>query len=217
MALPIGVLIVDDHHLVRQGVRMVLDAEPDITVLGEATTGAEAMSLLEHLTPDVVVMDISLPDMSGIEVTRHVRTHYPQVRVVGLTIHEEEPYVLGMLRAGADGYIVKRTAAPDLVRAIHTVHAGGAVLDPMIARNVIAGYTSRAPETPESGLEPLTQREREVVILVAEGLTNAQIAARLGITAKTVQTHRSRIMEKLGVHDRTDLVRYGIRRGWVVP
>jgi len=204
--------------MVRQGVRMVLQSEPDIELVGEAGTGEEACALSEQLHPDVVIMDISLPDISGIEATKRIRSTSPNTHVIGLTMHEEEPYVMELLKAGADGYIVKRSAAADLVSAIRNVMQGQAILDPAVTRTVVAGYVTSRPASlaPDKDEEiPLTPREREVLILVAEGHTNAEIAKKLFISEKTVQTHRSNILDKLHIHDRTELVRYAIRHGLV--
>lgn len=196
---------------------MVLQSEPDIELVGEAGTGEEACALTEQLQPDVVIMDISLPDISGIEATKRIRSTSPNTHVIGLTMHEEEPYVMELLKAGADGYIVKRSAAADLVSAIRNVMQGQAILDPAITRTVVAGYVSSRPASlaPKDEEIPLTPREREVLILVAEGYTNAEIAKKLFISEKTVQTHRSNILDKLHIHDRTELVRYAIRHGLV--
>lgn len=204
--------------MVRQGVRMVLQSEPDIELVGEAGTGEEAVCLAERLQPDVVIMDISLPDISGIEATQRIRTASPDTHVIGLTMHEEEPYVMELLKAGADGYIVKRSAAADLMSAIRNVVQGQAILDPVVTRAVVTGYVTSRPVTGNGEKDeeiPLTPREREVLILVAEGNTNAEIARKLFISEKTVQTHRSNILDKLHIHDRTELVRYAIRHGLV--
>ncbi|MEW8978083.1 MAG: response regulator transcription factor [Symbiobacterium sp.] len=217
--MAIRVLICDDHMMVRQGVRMVLQSEPDLELVGEAGRGEEVVELTKQLRPDVVIMDISLPDISGIEATKRIKEAVPETRVIGLTMHEEEPYVLEFLRAGADAYIVKRSAAADLVGAIRAVMEGQAVLDPAVTRAVVSGYVSRPNPAAARAQEPcpLTPREREILILVAEGLTNAEIAKRLFISEKTVQTHRSNMLDKLGIHDRTELVRYAIRQGLVEP
>lgn len=215
--MAIRVLICDDHIMVRQGVRMVLQSEPDIELVGEAGRGEEAVALAVQLKPEVVIMDLSLPDMSGIEATRQIKAAVPSTRVIALTMHEEEPYVMEVLRAGAEAYIVKRSAAADLVNAMRQVMAGQAVLDPVVTRAVVTGYVSRpTPPTPDKGTDSvLTPREREILILVAEGFTNAEIAKKLFISEKTVQTHRSNILDKLNIHDRTELVRYAIRHGLV--
>lgn len=205
--------------MVRQGVRMVLQSEPDIELVGEAGRGDEAVQLAASLAPDVVIMDISLPDISGIEATRRIKEVMPEAHIIGLTMHEEEPYVLELLKAGADGYIVKRSAAADLVGAIRAVMQGQAILDPAVTRAVVSGYVSRPTPAATEPAEPcpLTPREREILILVAEGNTNADIARKLYISEKTVQTHRSNILDKLNIHDRTELVRYAIRQGLIEP
>lgn len=196
---------------------MVLQSEPDIDLVAEAGRGQEAVSLAEIHKPDVVIMDISLPDISGIEATRRIKAILPEVHIIGLTMHEEEPYVMELLKAGADGYIVKRSAAADLVSAIRSVMQGQAVLDPVITRAVVSGYVSQkvTPQTASDELHSLTPREREILILVAEGNTNAEIARKLYISEKTVQTHRSNILDKLDIHDRTELVRFAIRHGLI--
>ena len=196
---------------------MVLQSEPDFELVAEAGRGEEACRLAQELKPDVVIMDISLPDLSGIEATRRIKTDRPETHIIGLTMHEEEPYVLELLKAGADGYIVKRSAAADLVQAIRTVMQGRAVLDPVVTRAVVSGYVTRPVSQPSDKDEEchLTPREREILILVAEGHTNAEIAKKLFISEKTVQTHRSNILDKLGIHDRTELVRYAIRIGLI--
>lgn len=212
----IRVLICDDHIMVRQGVRMVLQSEPGLELVAEAGRGEEAVTLVEQLRPDVVIMDLSLPDISGIEATRRIKAAVPETHVIALTMHEEEPYVLELLKAGADGYIVKRSAAADLVSAIRAVMQGQAILDPVVTRAVVTGYVTRpTPSADEKEDLPLTPREREILILVAEGYTNAEIAKQLYISEKTVQTHRSNILDKLNIHDRTELVRYAIRHGLI--
>lgn len=215
--MAIRVLICDDHMMVRQGVHMVLQSEPDIDLVAEAGRGLEAVKLAEVHKPDVVIMDISLPDISGIEATRQIKALLPEVHIIGLTMHEEEPYVMELLKAGADGYIVKRSAAADLVSAIRSVMQGQAVLDPVVTRAVVAGYVSQkvTPQIQSDEVASLTPREREVLILVAKGNTNAEIARLLYISEKTVQTHRSNILDKLDIHDRTELVRFAIRNGLI--
>lgn len=215
--MTIRVLICDDHMMVRQGVRMVLQSESDIELVGEAGRGEEAVQLAEQVRPDVVIMDLSLPDISGIEATQRIKAAVPAAHVIALTMHEEEPYVLEVLKAGADGYIVKRSAAADLVSAIRAVMQGQAILDPVVTRAVVTGYVTRpTPNQPDRDEDiPLTPREREILVLVAEGFTNAEIAKKLYISEKTVQTHRSNILDKLNIHDRTELVRYAIRQGFI--
>jgi two-component system response regulator NreC len=213
----IRILIADDHSIVREGVRMILDGQEDFEVIGEASTGRQALEEARRLKPDVVVMDISMPDMTGIEATTKIRTELPQTQVMGLTMHEDESYVFELLKAGAAGYVLKRAAAEDLVTAVRAAHQGEAFLYPTVAKLVVQDYLQRATAQDQAALDGLTGREREVLTLIAEGLTNQEIAGRLYISIKTVQTHRAHIMEKLNLHDRTELVRYAIRKGLIEP
>lgn len=213
----IRILIADDHSIVREGVRMILTSQEDFEVVGEAANGREAVDEARKLRPDVVVMDISMPDVSGIEATRRIRSELPTVQVMGLTMHEDESYVFELLKAGAAGYVLKRAAAEDLVAAVRAAHQGEAFLYPSVAKMVVQDFLQRATAQETATLDGLTDREREVLTLIAEGLTNQEIAGRLFISIKTVQTHRAHIMEKLNLHDRTELVRYAIRKGLIEP
>ncbi len=214
----IKILIAEDHAIVREGIRMILDAEPDFDVVGEAKDGRQAVDLARALSPDVVVMDISMPEMTGIEATQQIRRLCPETHVLILTMHEEESYVFQLLQMGASGYVLKRAAATDLVEAVRAASRGEAFLYPSVARSVVADYLDRV-RTGEGRdrYDGLTDREREILVLLAEGLTNAQIADRLYISVKTVQTHRAHIMEKLDLHDRSLLVRYAVRKGLIQP
>ena len=214
----IRIVIADDHSIVREGVRMILSGQEDFEVVGEASTGREALAQARALRPDVVVMDISMPDMTGIQATGEIRKELPSVQVLGLTMHEEESYVFELLKMGAAGYVLKRAAAEDLVAAVRAAHRGEAFLYPSVAKMVVQDYLQRASaKEKEKALDGLTEREREVLTLIAEGLTNQAIASKLFISIKTVQTHRAHIMEKLNLHDRTELVRYAIRKGLIQP
>lgn len=215
----IRVLIADDHSIVREGVRMILSGQRDFEVVGEAATGREALNLARQLRPDVVVMDINMPDMNGIQATEKIRQEMPSVQVLGLTMHEEENYVFQMLRAGGAGYVLKRAAAEDLVAAVRAAQRGEAFLYPSVARLVVQDILDRAAAKKEEHppLDGLTPREREVLTLIAEGRTSQEIGEQLYISIKTVQTHRAHIMEKLKMHDRTELVRYAIRKGLIEP
>jgi len=210
------ILVVDDHAIVREGVRMILAKESDLEVVGEAGDGEQALELTERLRPDVVIMDISMPGMGGIEATQTIRTRHPEVQVLALTMHEDESYIFQLLRAGAAGYVLKRAAAQDLVQAVRAAAKGEAFLYPSIARKVVEDYLRRV-ETGEERerYDGLTTREKEILTLIAQGLSNQQIAEKLFISIKTVQTHRAHILEKLGLHDRTELVRYAIRKGLI--
>lgn len=214
----VRVLIAEDHAVVREGIHMILDAQPDFEVVGEARDGDEAMRLARQLLPDVVVMDISMPRLNGVEATQEIKRAHPEMQVLILTMHEEESYVFQLLRLGAAGYVLKRAAATDLVEAVRAASRGEAFLYPAVARSVVQDYLDRM-RSGEGGAryDGLTDREREILVLIAEGLTNAQIADRLYISVKTVQTHRAHIMEKLDLHDRSLLVRYAVRKGLIQP
>lgn len=214
----IRVVIADDHAVVREGIKMILSREPDIEIVGEAANGREALDLVAKTRPHVVVMDISMPEMGGVEATRRVKEAYPKVNVLALTMHEDESYVFQLLKAGASGYVLKRGAAQDLVQAIRSAARGEAFLYPSVARSVLADYLKRVEAGEERHrFDGLTEREREILTLIAEGLSNQEIAQKLFISIKTVQTHRTHIMEKLDLHNRAQLVRYAIRKGLIEP
>jgi two-component system response regulator NreC len=216
--MAIRVLIADDHAIVREGVRMILEREEDLQVVGEAADGQQALALVETLKPDVVIMDISMPGMGGIEATHRLKERHPGVAVLALTMHEDESYVFQLLRAGASGYVLKRAAASDLVQAVRAAARGEAFLYPSVARKVVEDYLQRVTAGEERDrYDGLTPREKEILTLIAQGLSNQQIADKLFISIKTVQTHRAHILEKLGLHDRTELVRYAIRKGLIEP
>ncbi len=208
-AEPIRILLVDDHKMLRQGLRSVLDAAPAIAVVGEAGTGVEALEQTRRLTPDVVLMDVGLPDMNGIETTRALREELPGVRVLALSTHSDRRYVASMLEAGASGYVVKAAAADELLRAIEAVAAGQRFLSPEIT-GIALGLDGGPPASPCAVLGP---RERQVLKLLAEGLTTAAIAERLSISPKTVETHRRNIAQKLGVKGIAELTKFAIREG----
>jgi len=212
----IKVVIADDHAVVREGVKLILSREPDIDIVGEAGNGREALDQIAKTKPHVVVMDISMPEMGGIEATKRVKDTWPKVNVLALTMHEDESYVFQLLKAGASGYVLKRGAAQDLVQAIRSAARGEAFLYPSVARSVLQDYLKRV-ETGEDRkrYDGLTDREREILALIAEGLSNQEIATKLFISIKTVQTHRTHIMEKLDLHNRAQLVRYAIRKGLI--
>jgi two-component system response regulator NreC len=214
----IRLMLVDDHEVVRTGLRMLLESQPDIQIVAEASTGEEALQVARLASPDVVVMDITLPDFSGIEATRRLKEENPHLAVVALTIHEDEQYFFEMLQAGASGYVPKRAAPEDLISAIRAAYSGEVYLYPSLAKSLVEDFLGRArTETETASLEALTPREEEVLELLAAGYSNEEISEKLVISRHTVARHRENLMRKLGLHNRADLVKYAIRKGIIHP
>ncbi len=212
----IRVLLADDHAVVREGTRQLLERETDITVVGQASDGAEAVRLVEQLQPDVVVMDVRMPVMGGIEATKAIKQRFPVVEVLVMTAFEDDEFVFTLLEAGASGYLLKTAPVKELVKAIHEVADGQSALDPVIARKVVRQISGGAArQKQQDAYEALTEREQEVLKLLAEGKTNKEIAEALIISDRTVQTHLSNIFSKMGVGSRTEAVLEAIRRGWL--
>jgi DNA-binding NarL/FixJ family response regulator len=209
----IRVLLADDHAVLRAGLRALLNAEPDIEVIGEAGDGQEAVTLAEKLRPDVVVMDLAMPVMSGMEATRHITAQLPNARVLALTMHAEDQYLLEVLEAGGSGYVLKRSADTELLEAIRAVSRGETFLYPDAVKLLLSRYRNGARADQQSRRPALSEREEEVLRLTAEGYSNHEIADQLQISPKTVDTYRQRIMEKLGLHHRVELVHYALDRG----
>jgi DNA-binding NarL/FixJ family response regulator len=208
----IRVLIVDDHAILREGVRALLQLHPDLEVTGEASNGKEALEAVERLDPDVVLMDIAMPGLGGIEASLELKKLGRRARVLILSQYEDREYVRRLLKAGVSGYVLKKSAGSELANAIRAVHRGGLVLDPEVARTVMEEGGASAPGSADP-YDALTDREKQVLKLVAEGRSNKEVADVLGISVKTAMTHREHVMEKLGVHNRTELVRFAIRKG----
>lgn len=210
----INILLADDHQVVREGFRALLRMEKDICIVGEAGDGIEAVRLTEQLRPDVLVADLMMPSLNGIEVTRQVTSRVPGTKVVILSMHASEAYVLESLRHGASAYVLKDASSADLVRAVREAIAGRRYLSPPLSELAIQAYVEKTRKTDSLDLhDTLTDREREVLQQGAEGCTNAEIAARLCISPRTVETHRANLMHKLGLRSQTELVRYAIHRG----
>ena len=209
--MAIGVFLADDHAVVREGLRLVLEAHPDIRVLGEASEGRGAVSEVRRLLPDVVIMDIAMPQSNGIEATLRLHELVPSVKVVILSMHSTTEHIFRALQAGARGYLLKESAGAEVVDAVRAVYSGGRYLSQKIAANVVDDYLREGQ--PASPLQALSRRELEVVQLVAEGRTSAEIAALLALSPKTVETYRSRLMQKLGVTDVPSLVKFAIQHG----
>ena len=212
-------LLVDDHAVVRSGLRMLLDGQADVEIVGEAGTASEAIRQVSSLKPDVVLMDIGLPDMSGIDATREIKKLWPEVAVVALTIHEDQEYFFNMLEAGASGYVPKRAAPDELLSAIQVAATGEVYLYPSLAKLLVKDYLQHetAANSDQQNSNNLTPREHEVLTLLADGESNAEIAEKLSISPKTVSRHRENIMQKLNLHSRTELVKYAIRKGIIQP
>lgn len=213
----IKLMLVDDHEIVRSGLRMLLQAQPDMEIVAEAGSGAEALELIQTHQVDVVLMDVTMPQMNGMEATRQLKACCPAVAVLALTIHEEEEYFFQMLDAGAAGYIPKRAAPEDLLKAIHTVYQQEVYLHTSVATLLVKDYLQNRKLDPSAESPNLTEREQEVLILIAEGQTNKKIGENLGISPKTVARHRDNITQKLNLSSRSELTRYAIQRGLISP
>jgi len=213
----IKVLLADDHTIVRKGLLSLLLNQENIEVVGEAQDGRDALDQIERLQPDVVVMDITMPLLNGLEATRQIKRHWPHIQVVILTVHTNEEYIFQILQAGASGYIVKQAAPDELIMAIYAAHAGETFLSPFISQTVVQEYITHARSTAgEDGFNSLTEREREILQLLAEGHATRDIAKILVISIKTVETHRANLMRKLDIDNLAGLTKYAIRKG-VVP
>lgn len=212
----ISLILADDHAVVRSGLRMLLEAQQEIEILAEAENGREAVSLTRTHNPDVILMDIQMPDLNGIEATKQIKEHAPETAILALTMHEDEGYFFEMLHAGASGYVPKRAAPDELLSAIRTVARGEVFLYPSLATRLVKDFLDRegTEEQPQI-YDQLTPREREVLIQIAEGYSNPEIAENLVISVKTVDRHRENIMRKLNMHSRIDLVKYAIRTGLI--
>ena len=208
----IRVLLADDHRIVRQGIRQLLEIAKDIEVIAEAGDGEEAQSLIQQLKPDVAVLDIQMPKASGIEVTRWLRAHFPEVGVLILTAYDDDPYVMAVLQAGANGYVLKTATTEDLIQAVRDVHEGKSALDPSITKKLMSNLFKRTDNKP---IEPLTDRELDVLRLAAKGFTNKAIGIQLNISDRTVQGHLAHIFAKMQATSRTEAVMHAVSLGWI--
>jgi len=212
----IRILLADDHQVLRSGLRALLNMEPDFDVVGEASNGIEAVKLAETLRPDIIVMDVSMPEMDGLKAAEEIQSLGLQAKIVILTVHADEQYLFQTLKAGASGYVHKSSADSELIDAIRTANRGDVFLYPSAIKKLLEEYLRG--ESREAGdKDPLTNREREVLKATVEGYTNNEIAEQLVISPKTVDTYRQRIMEKLNLHHRSELIRYALKRGYLVP
>lgn len=214
MADPIRVLIADDHTVVRSGVRLLLEAEPDIVVVGEARDGLEAVALTETLQPDVVLMDIAMAEMDGMAATRQIKAAWPQINILGLTMHRTDEYFFEMLKAGASGYVLKGADTRELINAVRIVYQGEVFLYPTMAQRLVQDYLRRVKGEADPG-PALSPREKEILQLLAEGYSSKEIAEKLVISASTVHTHRSNLMSKLGLSTRHELILFAREHGMI--
>jgi two-component system response regulator NreC len=210
----IDILIADDHAIVRTGLRALLRSEPGLQLVGEATGGYEAIELVGKTRPDILILDLSMPDLDGIAVTRQLKPQYPDLRILILTVHEDEAMLREAIRAGASGYIVKHAAEAELIAAINTIRRGDLYVDPAMLRVLLVESPRPRTEQPASP-DPLTPRETDVLKLIVQGYTNRQVGEELGISVRTVEGHRANLLEKLGLRTRVELVRYARERGLI--
>lgn len=209
---PIRVLIVDDHQIVREGISALLGNRGDIEILGEAEDGHEAVEKALALNPDVIIMDISLPGQNGVEATLQIKEKRPEIEIIALTMYDNDEYIVRMLKAGASGYVLKKAAASDLLRAIKAVHAGESFLQPTVASRLI-GFIQREGDGDRA--TPLTEREQQVLTMLSRGMTTREIAKDLGLSARTVQVHRASLMSKVGARTMADLMKYAFQKGLI--
>ncbi len=207
------ILLVDDHGMIRQGLRSMLEKQPDMEVVGEAEDGREALGLVRELLPDVAVMDVTMPNLNGVDATRQIIREFPKVKILALSIHSSRAFVADMLKAGASGYVLKECTFDELVEAIRAVTSGGTYLSPRVAGVVVSDYVKQLSDAVQSPLETLTEREREVLQLIGEGKNTKQIALQLHVTAKAIEANRRKIMEKLDAHSIAQLVKIAILGG----
>lgn len=207
------IFLADDHTVVREGLKRLIDVEPDMEVVGEAADGKEALEKAGQSQPDVVVMDISMPELNGTQATRLLKQSYPKIGVLALTVHEDKSYLRELLEAGASGYVLKRAAGDELIQAIRAVSTGGLYVDPHLAAKLVSTFVQ--PGSRFGGTGELSEREGTVLRLIAQGHSNKEIAAQLGVSVKTIETYKARSMEKLGLRSRVDIIRIAGERGWL--
>lgn len=211
--MSVSIVVVDDHDIVRTGLRTILETDEELLVIGEANDGLSAIRTVQKLKPDILMLDLMMPRLNGLDVARNVQTVSPGTRVIVLSMHSNEAYVLDALKIGIAGYVLKDSSTDEILKAIHSVIEGNRYLSPPISETIIESYVQRIRESSMDSYETLTDRERDVFTLAAEGHGNPEIAQLLSISSRTVETHRSNIMRKLGLKTQTDLIRYALRRG----
>lgn len=211
----IKILIADDHTIVRSGIRLLLETEPGIDVIGEALNGLQAVRLAEELKPDLILMDIAMPEMDGLEATRLIKERFPAINILILTMHRSDEYFFELLKAGASGYILKTADTDELIQAVHATARGDVFLHPSMAKKLLGVYLAQNDETQAEKENPLSAREKETLLLLAQGYSNKEIAEKLVVSPSTVNTHRSNLMSKLGLNSRRELIQYARQRGMI--
>ena len=209
------ILLADDHKMVREGLRLLINSQPNMEVTAEAASGREVILMARQVQPDIVIMDLSMPELNGLRATQLLKAESPKIGVVVLTAHEDESYLRELCKAGASGYVLKRSAGDELIEAISTVARGGLYFEPSLASRALAHRLGPVPAKPSGGSGELSDREKEVLILLAWGYSNKEIAASLSISVKTVETYKFRIGQKLGFRSRTEMVQFAMRKGWL--
>jgi len=209
------IILAEDHETVREGLKMIVNAQSDMEVIAEAGNGSTAIRLARELAPDIVVMDISMPEMNGLKATKKLKQVCPDVKVLTLTRHTDDAYLQQLIQAGASGYVLKQSAPTELIRAIHAISEGKSYLDPALANKVMGGYASRLASMRGEKKSDLTEREAEVLRMIAWGYSNKEIAAQMQISVKTVEAHKANAMQKMDIRSRIDIVRYAILQGWL--
>ena len=209
------ILLADDHDMVREGIKMLINAQPDMEVVGEAATGEIAVSKISKLAPDVIVMDISMPELNGLKATMKIKREFPAVKILTLSRHSDDGYLQQLLKAGTNGYILKQSAPEELINAIRVVGGGGNYIDPTLMEKVMSGYVRQSTALKNTSKVELSDRETQIVRLIAWGYSNKEIAARLQISIKTVEAHKANSMRKLGISSRIDIVRFASLQGWL--
>jgi len=215
MTNKLRVLIAEDHKTVREGIKLLVDGQPDMEVIGEAGDGEAAIALFEKLQPDLIVMDISMPTLNGLKATKRLKAKFPKIKILTLTRHTDDGYLRQLIAAGASGYVLKQSAPSELINAIRTVGNGNSFLDPSLTQKVLGGYVSKTESLRGENHGDLSSRESEVLKLIAFGYSNKEIATRLNLSVKTVEAHKANAMRKLGIASRIDIVKYAILQNWL--
>lgn len=209
------ILLADDHQIMREGLKVLINQQTNMEVIGEADNGRKALTLAKELQPDIVVMDVSMPELNGLKATAQLKKLYPQIKILSLTRHKDASYLQQLLQAGASGYVLKQSASQELIRAIYTLAAGNSYIDPAMTGTVIENFTGRRIHSDTSKEKELTRREEEVLRLIARGFANKEIADQMNISIKTVEAHKANAMRKMDMKGRTDIVRYAMMKGWL--